>query len=83
MHAPISLLAVLGFATYTLASTERSQGVYEYCTNYGAEWCHDGEILTCQEAVQTTGGWVRSTHKACANKRELGSWCRELGMSRS
>lgn len=85
----IASIAVLGLTVSAAeAPAEKRQlNKFDKCTNYGAEWCVGDEILTCKQYAGTDKGRVKSTHKACVEKREekrdVGDPCPKIGMAHS
>jgi hypothetical protein len=71
MHFSASLFAVIAITTSTATASPKHQlNKYESCTDFGAEWCNDGEILTCHKTPFTDHGWVKGTQKPCVAKRQ-------------
>jgi hypothetical protein len=67
----ITTLAALGLSASALPVDEKRQtNKFDKCTNFGDEWCNDGEILTCKQIPFTDQGWAKSTHKTCSAKRQ-------------
>ncbi|KAF2029546.1 hypothetical protein EK21DRAFT_89641 [Setomelanomma holmii] len=64
-------IAALGLTASALPIDEKRQtNKFDECTNFGDEWCNDGEVLTCKQVPFTDQGWVKSTHKTCSSKRK-------------
>jgi hypothetical protein len=72
-------------STQMACATKRQAEKFEQCFNYGEEWCSDGEMLVCKKGPFVDQGRAISTKKKCAakKKRGVGSWCDDLGKSRS
>ncbi|KAH7093389.1 hypothetical protein FB567DRAFT_576092 [Paraphoma chrysanthemicola] len=61
-------------------SAKRQTEKFDKRFNYGEEWCNDGKVLTCKKVPFVDQGRVKSTHKTCATKRDIGDWCDKNGV---
>jgi hypothetical protein len=68
MHFSASLFAVIAITTSTATASPKHQlNKYESCTDFGAEWCNDGDAIK-HLSPTTVGSKARKSHALLSDK---------------